>query len=292
MRTILFLSAIVIFFIGCEKDVTVPVPDATTEIVVEGLIEVDTPAVVLLSRTLPFFGEIDMSDVYANSITGATVIVEDGISVDTLTQFLNYGIYIGNSIRGVEGRTYKLTVIAEGKTLTAVTTIPHKVYADSVWWKPEGTLDSLGWAWIHFKDPDTLGNCYRMFTQRISHYTYGDDAGKMKDTAFIISPGATFEDKFINNRSFDVNFARGSFTFSDKTEDQNDEKYYFKRGDTIVMKFCSIDFQTEEFWSTEEQQVQNNGNPFASPAPITSNITGGLGVWSGYAPTYDTIVAQ
>ena len=85
---------------------------------------------------------------------------------------------------------------------------------------------------------------------------------------------------------------RGSFDFSTKDDDQNDERFYFKRGDTILVKYCSIDKATFEFVRTEESQVQSNGNPFGSPAPITSNIHGGLGIWAGYAAVYDTIFAR
>ena len=59
-----------------------------------------------------------------------------------------------------------------------------------------------------------------------------------------------------------------------------------------MVKFCSIDRNTFEFWRTEETQVQNNGNPFGSPAPISGNIKGGLGIWGGYAASYDTIIAR
>jgi hypothetical protein len=105
-------------------------------------------------------------------------------------------------------------------------------------------------------------------------------------------PGASFEDKFINAKSFDFSYGRGQFRFSDKEDDENDERFYFKRGDTIVVKFCAIDRQTFEFWRTEKTQVGNNGNPFGSPAPITSNIVGGLGIWAGYSFTLDTVIAQ
>jgi hypothetical protein len=291
MKKILYLI-VFISLAGCEKNVTVTVPGAEEGLVVEGKIEIDTPAVVILSKTLPFFGDISTSNIVQNTVTGATVIVDDGSVKDTLVQIPGIGVYLGQHIRGEAGKTYNLTIQSGGKTLTSVTTIPFPVFPDSVWWKPEGTLDSLGWAWMHFKDPDTLGNCYKIYAQRINHYTWGDDAGKMKDSTFIASPGGTFGDKFINATAFDLNFARGSFSFSEKADDTGDEKFYFKRGDTIVVKYCSIDFQTHEFWRTENQQVENNGNPFGSPSPITSNISGGLGIWGGYAPAYDTIIAH
>ncbi len=292
MKKYIILLFIASLFFACEKDVTVVVPEAEEGIVVEGKIEVDTPAIVFLSNTIPFFGEINTTEIIQNSITGALVIVEDGFSVDTLTQIPGIGVYIGDNIRGVAGRTYKLSVYAGDKSVTSVTTIPYPVIPDSLWWKPEGTRDSLGFIWMHFRDPDTIGNYYKWFAQRINSYTYGDDAGEMKDSTFIAAPNSTFGDRFFNAKEFDFNFPRGSFSFSDKEDDQNDEKYFFKRGDTIVIKLTSIDFQTSEFWRTEEQQVQNNGNPFGSPAPVTSNIVGGLGVWGGYSAAYDTIIAQ
>ncbi len=293
MRRI-YLLLIVVTLLSCEKNVTVDIPKASTEIIVEGKIEIDTIPFVVLSHTLPFFGEITTSEIFLNSISGATVVVDDGTTRDTLVQiFPDQGIYAGH-IHGVAGRTYSLTVVAEGKTIHAITNIPYPVKLDSLWWKADGNRDSLGFAWAHLTDPDTLGNCYQWYAQRINHYTYGDDIGKQKDSTFIAAPGSSFEDKFINTKSFDFSYARGRFSFSEKEDDELDgeESFYFKRGDTIIVKFCSIDRATFEFWRTEETQVQSNGNPFGSPAPITSNIDGGLGIWAGYAPSYDTIIAR
>lgn len=281
---------------SCEKNVTVEVPKADTQIVVEGYIETGTYPYVILSKTLPFFGSINTSttSLLENTITGALVTINNGTMIDTLNQLAgtDFGIYSTVRMMGEVGKTYELTIQVNGKTLRATTTIPNAVKLDSVWWKVDGQKDSLGFAWGHLTDPDTLGNCYRWFAQRINHYTYGDDIGKIKDSTFIAPQGSANEDKFYNGRSFDFNAFRGQFQNSQKEDDQNDERIYFKRGDTIVVKFCSIDRAHFEFWRTEETQVGNNGNPFGSPAPITSNIEGGLGIWGGYSPSYDTIIAR
>ena len=295
IRYILILIAS-ISLIGCEKNVTVEIPKADEQIVVEGYIETGQYPFVILSKTLPFFGSINTSttSLLANTVTGALITLNDGTTIDTLNQLagIDYGIYSTVRMRGEVGKTYSLTISVNGKTLKAVTSIPNPVVLDSVWWKVDGQRDSLGFAWAHLTDPDTLGNCYRWFAQRINHYTYGDDIGKIKDSTFIAPQGSVFEDKFFNARSFDINAIRGQFLNSQKEDDQNEERIFFKRGDTIVLKFCSIDRSHFEFWRTEETQVGNNGNPFGSPAPITSNIEGGLGIWGGYATTFDTIVAQ
>jgi hypothetical protein len=279
--------------LSCEKNVTVKIPEAESKIVVEGKIETDTFPIVILSKTLPFFGEININEILNQTLTGAVVFVNDGFTTDTLKQIdPAYGIYFGMNMRGIAGRTYELTIQIEGKTLKAVTTIPQPLKLDSVWWKVNGNRDSLGFTWAHMTDPDTLGNCYKIFAQRINKYSYGEDAGRKKDSTFVAVAGSSFEDKFFNAKSFDFSFARGKFYSSAKEDDNNDEQFYWKKGDTIIVKFCSIDRATFEFWRTEDSQIQGNGNPFGSAAPITSNIDGGLGIWGGYAPTFDTIIAK
>ncbi len=294
MKNIIYVFVLLFSFAisGCEKNVTVVIPASSTEIVVEGYIEPGKSPIVLLTRSLPFFGEINVNNIFQNTVTGAIVIVDDGIQEDTLTQFGNFGIYTSSTMLGQIGRTYSLKVIAGDQTVSAVTTLPPAIPFDSLWWKVDGTRDSLGFLWAHLTDPDTLGNSYRIFMQRINHYTYGQELGKQKDSTFTTPPGSVFEDRYINGKSFDISFPRGSFQNSTKEEDDNKERLLYKRGDTIVVKFCTIDRAHFEFWRTEESQISSNGNPFGSPQPVHSNIVGGLGIWGGYTPTYDTVIAR
>jgi hypothetical protein len=295
-RTILSLSIftlVISVFYSCEKNVTVDIPETEEKIVVEGYIETGTPPFVLLTKSLPFFGEINVNNLIQGSIQGATVIIDNGTITDTMIQIPGFGIYTSPAMIGETGKTYKLTVLAEGKTLTSETNIPQPISLDSIWWKVDGQRDSLGFLWSHLTDPDTLGNCYRFFARRINQYTFGDEIGKQKDSTFYPPiGGSVFEDRYINGKSFDLSFPRGTFAGSDKEDDDNDERIYFKRGDTIVVKFCTIDRSHFEFWRTEESQVSSNGNPFGSPQPVHSNINGGLGVWGGYSASYDTVIAQ
>lgn len=293
LKYILTFAAITALFTACEKNVTVEVPEAKPLIVVEGVIETGQHPLILLTSSLPFFGEISTSQILANSIQGATVVINDGTISDTLQQIPGFGVYTSTIITGEVGKTYKLTATANGQTVTSSTSILPAIPLDSLWFKVDGNKDSLGFAWAHLTDPDTMGNCYRWVAQRINHYTYGPDSGKIKDSTFI-SPvgGSVFEDRYINGRSFDISFPRGAFSFSTKEDDENEEKFHFKKGDTIVVKFSAIDRGCFDFWRTEESQVSSNGNPFGSPQPVHSNITGGLGVWGGYSPSFDTIIAQ
>ncbi|MFM2208078.1 MAG: hypothetical protein RL213_2053 [Bacteroidota bacterium] len=278
---------------GCEKTVTVELPESEPLLVVEGYVEPGIAPYLFLSRSLAFFGSINLNTVVENSVSGATVVVDDGITSDTLVQPLpGLGYYVSTRITGAAGRTYRLTISAEGKTISSSTYMPLPVPLDSVWWKPDGERDSLGFAWAHLTEPDTFGNNYRWFARRINRYTYGRNAGQVKDSVFLAPLGSVFEDKFINGRSFDFNVVRGKAYNSNKEDDLFEENFFFKRGDTIAVKFCSIDRASFEFWRSEETQVSNSGNPFGSVTPVNGNIAGGLGIWCAYSTTYDTIIAR
>ena len=159
---------------SCEKNITVDIPVVESGIVVEGYVENGKSPYVILSNTLPFFGSVSTLNLLQYTIKGAIVTVDNGSSVDTLKDLFNIGVYFTTSMIGESGKAYFLRVLVNGKTLTASTFIPHPVPLDSVWFKVNGNRDSLGYAWAHLTDPDTLGNSYRFFAQRINRYRYGD----------------------------------------------------------------------------------------------------------------------
>jgi len=291
---ILFFTGIILFT-ACEKDVTVNLPVAEQQLVVEGYIYENTFPYVFLTKSSPFFSELDSSTLQKYVVRGATVIISDGITTDTMAEFDSMYVHLYYSLHmtGVVGRSYSLRIESEGKTVTASTFLPQAIQLDSTWWKADGNKDSLGFAWAHLTDPDTLGNYYRWFAKRINHYTYGKNIGEQKDSIFIAPLGSTFEDRFINGKSFDFGYNRGQIPNSDKDDDGiSDERGYFKKGDTIVVKWCTFDQANFTFWRAAEQQLQSNGNPFANPSPIFGNIKGGLGVFGGYGVSYDTIIAR
>jgi len=282
----LLLFAFYLFVISCERDITVDLPEAEQKIVVEGYIEPGEKAVVMLTRSASFFAPVDSASLLSYLVTNATVTVSDGIITDTLLPTIDTNYYVpllykSQTMLGQVGRTYTLTVVADGKTVTGVTTIPQLVPLDSVWFKVQEGRDSLGFAWAHLTDPDTVGNCYRWFARRLH-----------KDKRFLPPPGSVFEDKFINGKSFDFAYNRGTEPNSSAEEDNDSRRGFFKTGDTIAVKFCAIDRAHFDFWRKADQQINSNGNPFAAPSPIPSNINGGLGIWGGYAVMYDTIIAQ
>lgn len=277
----------IFFFISCEKEIEIEIPFTERKVVIEGYIMQGEKPYVILTRSSPYFATVDSSTLISLIVTDAKVYVSDGMITDTLSLTLDsdifpYLIYKGNTITGEAGKTYHLTIETEGNVFTSSSYLTAAVPLDSLWFKIQPGLDSLGWVWAHLTDPDTIGNSYRWFAKRIG-----------KDDDFIAPIGSVFNDKFINGKSFDFAYNRGRKPNSEAEDDNNEERGYFKRGDVIVVKFTTIDIANFEFWRAAEVEMGNNGNPFAAPNVIPSNINGdAYGIWGAYGTWTDTLLAQ
>jgi hypothetical protein len=271
-------------FASCEKDITVELSDPEIKLVVEGYISPGEPAYVFLSKTAAFFDPVDDASLLASVIRNAVVTVSDGQNTDTLvapdpgTGYL----YVSPSMTGVVGKTYVLRVFTpEGFTAQSVTTIPVPVPLDSIWFEPQSDQDSLGYVWATLTDPAIPGNSYRWAAKRLG-----------KDDDFIAPIGSVFEDKFFNGLTFNFAYNRGKTPNSTADDDNNEEEGFFKKGDTVVVRFSSITPESFDFWRAAESQSSSNGNPFGSPSPLNSNVLGAIGIWEGFSYALDTTVAQ
>ncbi len=275
MRTvnnILFFLLALIFF-SCTKEIDIKVPDYQQRLVVEGVVEPNEKPYVLLTWTAPYFGNSAYTDYEQYFVKGAVVTVYDGVSVDTLKElFPGQGLYYqAMTMTGVTGRTYDLTVTINGKTWTSTTNLLPAVPLDSLFFKPE-VNDSLGFIWAHFKEPAGVQNQYRWYAMRIN-----------KDSRFLAPFNSAFDDKFIDGKEFDFAYDRGVEPNSQNIEDSNIERGYFKKGDSVVVKFCSIGNKEYRYLRSYYLNLMSNGNPFASPSTLESNISGdGIGLWCGY----------
>lgn len=275
----------IMLFSACEKNIEIEVPDPEEKIVVEGWIEPNQVANVMLTKNAAFFSVVDSTTLINMIVQNAIVKVSDGTTTEQLSMVIdpNYFppiLYRGSSLKGVVGKTYTLTIEADGKFLSAVTTIPIPIPLDSSWFQVEPGKDSLGYLWATITDPQSETNYYRLCAMR-----------KGKDNRFIPILGSVYEDKFFNGQSLTFSMNRGFESFTTNVED--DEATYFKIGDTIILQSSTVDYTTFDFWRKAESEMFSSGNPFATPTSIPTNIVGGaLGNWGGYGTSYDTIIAK
>lgn len=279
------------FFSSCQKEIEVELPALKSKIVVDGRIEQGVPPYIILTHNKAYFGNPDLNKI--EFVHNAIINVTNGTSTVMLTEYcseslpdsllpfiagftgidtlllknFNYCVYstFNPVIYGQTGKTYSLTIVAEGKTYTASTSILSPVPLDSLWWRVDKD-DTLGSIWSHLTEPPEEGNAYRWLAKKIG-----------RDYTFLPPFNSAFNDKFINGQSFD--FAYG----------------YYNKGDTIAVKFCALDNAVYDFFRSLEIVINNEGNPFASPSSVRSNIypqEEALGIWAGYGTALDTIVCK
>ncbi len=289
---LLSILAVVVLISSCQKEVFIELPEPEFKLVVEGWIEQDHYPVVALTRNSPYFSQVDSSTLANLFILNADVYVSDGTQTEKLeldfsnafTGIWPFISYKGTFLKGEIGKTYTLTIYAEGDTITGVTTIPEPVTLDSIWWIPdtEGKPDndSLGYIWALYNDDPALKQYFRLFTSR-----------KGRDNDWVPVLGSVYDDIFFSGKEFEFNMYRGVPTLSDIDAIRDDEElFYFKKGDTIDVKITSIDREHFEFWRTIEQEYFSGGNPFVYPVVIRHNVNGAVGVWGGYGATIYTII--
>jgi len=311
MRTVyLYIGIIALLagFTACEKEITVDLPQPKPQIVVEGYIENDQPPYVFLTRNSPFFGGIDLNNLGAYFVRGASITVSTddgqvelveyaaallntlpeeekkmiadmfGITLDSnfnLPDISVYSVPLGSTFTGMIGKHYDLRIEVEGKVLTATTSIPGPVNFDSLWVEPHPNpkYDTLVQLKGKIRDPDTLGNFYRYFTKKNSG-------------TYVTGFQTVFDDALINGTEFPIQIPYG-IERTGTSEDIDFNTFgYWNKTDTCYVKLSTIDRVHYNFWRTLENERSNQGSPFGSFTKIRSNITGGIGVWGGYASSY------
>lgn len=286
-----------LFLIACERNIDIDFPPGEDILVVEGSIENGQPPFVILTKGLPFLGSTSAEQFKDFFVRGATVTISDGTQTVQLLEYTIDSIqgaagtfYTVDTAKlpfvmvGVAGKTYTLTVKYDNETYTATTQIPNPVALDSIVPKPsdpKDPLDTLRELECYFKDPDTLGNYYRGYTKRNKEFFY--------DTPYF----SVYDDNLVNGATFHFTMFRNKRerVLSDTVDGRTAR--FFQIGDTVYVKWCSIDRNTYNFWRTYESQNISFGNPFTSTVVLNSNIKGNnaTGIWAGYgAKIYQVIV--
>ena len=315
---------------SCETVVTYDLPVNETKIVVEGYIENDVFPVVFLSRSFPFFGEVNVNDLDELLIKGAKIQVDDGSKIVELREY--------NKTNALD--------ISESNFNKIVAPVIKQFVGDNV---SQSTLDTLSFFVPNFsfysvapEDIDFVGEIGKNYGLRIDisgHEIFGnkqlvanttipdlikldslwseDHSNSEIDTLFQLRtrltdppmPGnfyrifnsvndepmytatsSVFDDAFINGKSIPFTVTRGQ-SEADKLEDQDFQVVgYWSPGDTAHVKFCSITEEHYQFWRTVENEKSNLGSPFGSFTILASNIEGAVGIWGGYASSIITYV--
>ncbi len=293
IASIITICSIAFIFFSCEREVNFNLGEATQKVVIEGGIENGSYPLVRLSKSIGFFSKIDLQTLSEAFLHDAEISVSDGTNTVYLKEyeieFNNIKAYFYTidtshlpslGFMGEIGKTYTLKVTYNNETYESVTSIPGLIPLDSLWaeeptsFVPDSNMNQRILK-AQYSDPDTFGNYARYFTSR-------------NGEAFSAPYYSVFDDLIVNGTTVQIELTAG-YNRMDSI-DANTFGYFFK-GDTVVVKWSSIDKGVFDFWRTLEFSSGSIGNPFATPVQITTNITNGaLGVWAGYGVSYDTLI--
>lgn len=310
---------IMCFFIGCisscQKEVDIDLPKYDEKLVVDGKIETGLPPLIILSTTKDIFSNNSQDALFGDYISDALIIISDGTLKDTLQticsdeipkeyQDIGYALFgvppsimskyhicaystLNPAFFGQPGKSYWIEIQYKGKKYTANTSIVEPTYLDSVYWKPEKNNAMYGYAYAHLTDPAEKYNAY--FWEVLRTNTGKD--GKPVDLKFHRTGNPVFDDQFINGVSFDF-FYENPRTFRDTSLPESIRGLY-KKNDTVIIKFSSLDKSTFNFMAKKYVQVNNGTNPFSIPINIPTNISGdALGYFGGFSTTYYTLICK
>jgi len=293
---------------SCTKEVQIDIPGYEAQVVVDGRIETGGFPIVLLSRSQDLYSPALLSAYVASFIADATVSVSDGSTTITLDYIAVSSLPIESqktvaeilraelsdvqavplyvysttnpAMLGVVGKTYTLTIVDQGKSLSGSTTLAPPVALDTLSWIPESTDSIYGYCRAKLTDPAGQNNAYKWEMKVIT-----DTGTGPKDNIFRSSSSPYFSDQFFDGLSleFDTYYTKKDSTYP------SGYKRHFKLNDYVVIKMLRVDDAVYAYYERREAQQDSNGNPFATPVNIPSNISGALGIWAGISPWYDTL---
>ena len=142
------LFLLIIFLSACETPISLTIPHHKNPLVIEGWIDNDRPATVIVSRSLSYYTEITLATILQSIDTTAQVIVSDdegnsetlslGFSADHLYGLLGKA-YVGKNIKGkIVARDWNWITLAFAKltprlSVCVITKLSFFPNMESIW---------------------------------------------------------------------------------------------------------------------------------------------------------------
>ncbi|MEN9686199.1 MAG: hypothetical protein RLZZ28_1985 [Bacteroidota bacterium] len=259
----IWISVLVFLFSSCKKVVELDLSNNAERLVIEGNITNQPgPYFIRLTRSVNFNEPNNYPPVL-----NAQVIVSDNTNQrDTLTYSGN-GYYKTNGLKGVEGRTYFLSVLAEGKKYTAESSMPAAVKLDSLvlsYFTANGK-DRINVIPL-YTDPVMLGNSYR-FIQKVNN--------KPDETYYA------FNDNLNNGLT------------NQRPLRSNDPDLDLVAGDLVQIEMQCISRETFSYFYSLSQQARNGFSGGTAPVNPPNNLSGdALGIFSAHTTQTRTVLIR
>ena len=278
MTKYLILLTSLLCLLSCESNDSI---HASPQLVVEGWIDSDGFPIVILTTTVPIDEHKQSINTLEDCVVKwAKVTISNGDEDVVLTgkvdkdYFPSY-IYTTSRMRGVAGKTYKLTVSYNDYYAEAETTIPNQVEVDSFKVERLGHDSKYYGLYAYFEDDPSEKNYYKFFV-----YTSSSPY-----KSFASARLGLINDEIITGQIVCAPVHRDHNITEWEDYEQN-----YTYGETVRVKLAQIGYDGYQFWKSYEDVVTLSRNPlFPSTKSLYSNVEGALGYWLGYGSSKYTI---
>ena len=262
------LLIISVGLMSCEQEVKLELPTSTPKLVLTSFISPqDTALVAVLTKSTPIF---EGRDYYANNKNVKDAVVT--ISSDDEVASLYYNDELGKYISDINGMH-----IEAGETYFIKATTPEGLTAEGFCTVPQGN-NSLNFTYtkigvtewgaeeyvinMHWEASSNDSYAFRVYSELETSQVFYDDTVTNYSQVYIPEPYAL----------------KGNDEYS-RAGDLYYHNYDFYRK-KIRASLLNVD---ENYYRYHKSVATYSGdNPFAEPAPIYTNIKGGLGVFAAY----------
>ncbi len=281
IKSILFISSLILSVAGCEKDADVELPEVEPKLVIASFISPqDTLVKVWVRQTKPIFKPSNVNT--SDAVIDATVEISDGTTSATLTfdpSGSHNGYYqIATSVFPiVENKTYSLRVSTpDGKVATAISLVPA--------FSPVNLTGDVNIITI-----DSSATYY----ERESHYTVSwDDVAGSGNNYRVIALKAYY-DPFYNDTMYTT--IVDAYINDEGKEGQRleykttswESSYSSGGGGTgFIVGYNYYVYLVNDDYYRYNTSVRISGfssqDPFSEPTLVYSNVTGGLGAFCAF----------
>jgi hypothetical protein len=268
----LIFSGLLLFLVySCEEVIQIDLNTASPKLTVQAIItDQPGPYYVTLLKSESYFNSNDSFPVVRN----AKVIISDNVeNSDTLSE-VKPGIYKTSTLQGINGRTYNLKIVSEGKTYEAESYLPMHVNLDTIMYQkitatgPKSKESNKFYIKCLFYDPANIENYYRVETVILN-------------TDTLSTPYQIYSDIVTDGQQIVFPVQRPTFN----------------PGDTAIVSLYHINAVNYDYFKTANNILKNKKGPMASASapqanPLTNLSGGALGYFGTFAVSTKQIIIK
>ncbi len=310
--SLLILFVLLIIFDSCQKKLDIDIPESEKHIVLNGIINPDSTIRVRVTKSK---GVLENNPI--KILKDADVkLYENDVFLEKL-QYSDSG-YFYSSVKPGINTIYKITAEYTGLNSVEATTqiynIPEIESVDTIM---KYTINEYGEGYIDttyeihyeltFKDAENTSDYYFISLTQLypvlifdgtsyvltgyemysDYFDSTDPVLSKENNEFIINGmnGRVFNDELFNGNSYTLSFSsfyQKMITYNKGVSDNSYPVYF-------IINFLKVSEAMYNYIFSYNLNQYSTDDPFAQPVQIYSNVKNGLGLFSGYSMTTDTI---